>query len=213
MKKAFLSLLAVCALLFLSACATRVYLSGSRILYIDFEDLASMATHILRVEVVSEHVDWHDPRLFRTPTDRDVYRVSTFSQVQILEIFQGENVAIGEVIEIVQAGGRLGRTEWINDASVTFAIGEDVILFLSDLSEFGERPFVLVGSSQGVYRVTLTETLAANASYMPSIVTSGTIESLRGNHITVTPDDLRSIAERNNIEVGMAISREALSRE
>ena len=197
----------VIILIMLSACSSTTHISSWWLRLEDVDELMYYATHVVRVEVIGENVQRIDMRMSIHPDDAGPrYSIVTIYEVRITEIFQGEGNP-GDIINVMQSGGRLGREEWICNDKISFAIGDDVILFLNDFRAYNNLHFALLTPWQSVFKITPSTALSPNATHMPSILTDGEIASLPGNHITLTPADLRAIAESNNIPAGMDIAR------
>jgi len=168
MKKICILGLAIFALVFLTACTgsdddvITDFVEGAFIVYESVDELASVATDIVRVEILDEWVEWRNVVL--PPRDEDdeylnpggelieQYEISTIHQLRVLDVFQG-NAQVGDIMEVAQLGGRIDNRELVNANFVSFAAGDDVVLFLRTFYFDEERPAVLLGPMQSVYRV------------------------------------------------------------
>ena len=117
--------------------------------YESIEELTASATEIVRVEVLDERTALHNRSLC---VEYPSYEIVTINRLLVIEIFAG-NVQPGEVIEVVQTGGRLGNEEIINKDKVTFAFGDDLVLFMESWRYIDGRPSVLISPRQGVYHI------------------------------------------------------------
>jgi len=220
MKKLLLILITISIISGLAACRNeteRVYISADWQEWRSIEELASEATHVLRVEVLNERLELLNRfGLQSVPPSIDPYELYTIHQVRILEVFQGD-VAPGDIIDVAQVGGRLGNIEVVNKDHVSILTGGDFIFFLFYNPEnplFPNSPAGLMNPWQAIYHVASTDGGISNnqgdnatntQNTYTSIIQRGQIESLPGNDLTLTIEDLKAIAEQNKIEVGMPI--------
>ncbi|MCL2361806.1 MAG: BspA family leucine-rich repeat surface protein [Defluviitaleaceae bacterium] len=162
-----------------------IHSSGDYYSYIGIDELASDATHVVRVEVLDERVQrtntWvGSPQGWPDDIPFDPYEITTVNRLRVLEVFKGD-VETGDIMEVMQLGGRMGFTNLVNDRLFPLPIGNEVVLFMRSAFVQG-RPAVLISPCQSIYRV----------------AADGTFESLGVNseyHITLTVNDLERIAE------------------
>jgi len=166
----------------------------------DIDHLAQTATHIVRAEVLDDsRVEWINT-LLGEPIficchgdiiERDIsryYELFTVYRLRVLEVFKGD-VEIGDILDLAQRGGRLGRYELVNERKIPIVYGNELIFFMSCATAdgFGHLPLLLNSSRHAVYHV-------------PSPGADGNmvLESFTpGNNVVLTVGDLERIAEES----------------
>src|SRR3954468_23781479 len=103
---------------------------------IEFRELVTVSSTIVRGRVVDVHAEWIDGRR----------SLETFVTVEAAEYYKG---SLGETLTVRTPGGQLGRYRTIFVGAPEFRAGDEVILFLRGNS----RVPTIVGLSQGAYRV------------------------------------------------------------
>jgi len=176
-KKSFL-LAAIAALILISLAAFSVGASaaGDWPHYRSFQDLASAATDVVRVEVLDEREDWFNPFLNPLPPEIDPYRLYTVYRLRVLDVFQGD-AQVGDVIEVRL---RVGAVVY---GDLSIAIGDDLVLFLY-ASVIEGNPAFLVNPTQGAYRsrhlsgtFTILQNIHPRSRFVP-LVTMGNLRQL-----------------------------------
>jgi len=165
--------------------------------YRSIEALAASAErYIARVEVLDERVALINDSLSGRPD----YNINTVHRLRVLEVFKG-NTQAGEIIEVRQLGGQLNNLEVINLDFVPLTIGEELVVFLSGVTQedFPEldwssiRPAVVMNPWQGIYRMP-----AAREGDMAALSDDTVLESLHpDNNLVLTLGDLQRIAQAN----------------
>jgi len=115
----------------------------------DIEEIADMATDIVFLEILNDRVEWINiwEGLESVPAEGDLYDIHTIHSARVLDVFQGD-LAIGDTIEIMQEGGSLDGTNYINRSAINLSYGDNVVLFLYNPINF---PFTIISPYQGVY--------------------------------------------------------------
>jgi len=209
MQKVLKISLIMIGLIFLVACSSRttnenetmveaeiMIVSGDFPHYTNIEHLASNASEVVRVEVLSERVEainiWLPPQNEFEDTGevlREAYFIYTIHQLRILEVFKGD-VNVGDILEVKQIGGQLDGLTVINDDKISFGAGDDLVLFLQS---FDDVPASLLNPDQSAYRFTISNEDARNRNI------DDALESLSmQNNLTLTLNDLASILASNN---------------
>jgi len=121
------------------------------------DELVFGATHIVRAEVMNYYrVELINTVLSdRELRDDEVERVilpHTVHQLRVLEVFMG-NVAVGDIVEVAQQGGRIGNRELINESQIHLTYGDELIFFLHCYETHGFRPqpMELESYNQAIY--------------------------------------------------------------
>ncbi len=143
-KKLLLPAIAVCVLAPVAAQATVV-------LPVDFKQLTSRATVIVRGRVVSLNSQW----------GAQGRGIETMVTVEISHSLKGD--VAGEVTFRVP-GGKIGRFRAVTVGAPVFHEGDEVIVFVE-----GNSPEIprIVGFNQGVYRVSVDRTSGARVVMPP----------------------------------------------
>jgi len=186
-KKIFVTI-AVFALLVLAGAGV---MSLSWAWYEDFEQLASAATDVVRVEALDEREEWLNPWLGSPPPEMDPYRLYTIHRLLVLEVLQGETRP-GDIIEVAQMAAVQG--DWyipgMEESRIPFATGDDLILFLEFFDD--AWPAVLVAPHQSAFwfpsRSESTEDLPLD-TVLESV--------LLGDGFTIAIEELVRLAEAN----------------
>jgi len=157
--------------------------SGDYPHYNSITQLSSIATDVVRVEVLSERVERLNTWLETPPSGVNPYALYTVYQIKVLETFQG-NATPGDILEVRQIGGQQGNEVIINTSKTPITVGDDLVLFLR-ASYIDNYPSVLLNPYQSAYH--FAPTRARNAAF----------ESVHyGNDLTLTLEDLEEIARR-----------------
>jgi len=103
------------------------------------DELASDATYVIRALILNEKVEIIDTvtmeRAEELPDNIDdafwdSHEVITVNSIEVVEAYKGD-AEPGQIMEIVQIGGRIGDIEVISYDRVQFTDGEDLFLFLN----------------------------------------------------------------------------------
>jgi len=147
MKKIISIILVVaCMLFFLAACGSQTHnpepiriiqTIGRYPYYESIEDLASVATYVIRAEVLDERVERLDiliPSEKGGPYDAGgdleyFYELFMIYRLKVLEIFQGD-VSAGDIMEVRLLKRQLGDEQLISLDHYYFTVGDDLVLFL-----------------------------------------------------------------------------------
>ena len=142
-----------------------VYAHGDEIIFDSIDEMLNFAAmsgawrvEIVRVEVLSERVAWHNTTLAFQHEDADsegdypdCYEPRTFHQVRVLEVFQGD-VQVGDILEVMQRGGQIDNVRLECSSFLPLAPGDDLVLFLSSLVWMENSPAGIASPRQAVYR-------------------------------------------------------------
>ena len=201
MKKVVLMVIAilVCSLItvslvgFSSGEIDTTYIHGDYPSFESIDELFVHATEIVRVEILDERVERQRTSLPpQTDAEKEAlgeyeyvssYEIVTIHRLRVLQTFQGDAYA-GQIIEVMQLGGRLDNEEVINEDKVQFVLGENLILFMISWRHIDGGPSTLLTPTQAVYH----------------IGEDGEPESLPGNNLILTMSDLDQIRIRNGID-------------
>ena len=180
--------------------------------YIQFtsiDDLLSMTTHVVMVEVLDARAElmntWLPCEILGDADNpQELYEVFTVTTLRILEVFQGTHEP-GNIIEVWQLGGTLGNKQLVNLDMTPLPVGDELILFLEDNSLDTAWSTALVNHSQSAYRLSpsiIRNELSTNhhsilqAYDMGKLNASERLESLNdSNALTLTISDLIRLAD------------------
>ena len=128
------------------------YIFGSGPHYESIDEMADAATDIIRAVVLDEWVDEID---FTLRGDNEehldaTYFITTIHQVKVMEVFQGYS-EVGDILEVLQLGGRLGNTIIISVDMLPINIGDDLVFFLVRRGNDNEWIWIL-NNNQAAYR-------------------------------------------------------------
>ena len=118
------------------------------------DSLASRVTDIVRVEVLDRRVE----RILSTkpsPYDYIFSRISTIHRMRVLEIFQGDTET-GDIIDVMQDGGRLGNAELVCNWLQLFDYGDELVIFIGRSDNPESQCMWFPARGQGVYRIDLS---------------------------------------------------------
>jgi len=196
-------------------------------IYKSVDILASIATDIIRVEIIDERVEQINTWL---PSENEhqgfaampenPYEICTVFRLKVLEVFRGGK-EIGSIAEVMQPGGRMGNIIVSSHDIVRLVIGEDLVIFMID-NNFG-RPMVLLNPSQSVYRVPLNmrvddaaldirENKIIHAYGIGELSADLILESYSdSNDLTLTVGDLMRIVNASVAETQSEVSRNEVS--
>ena len=180
-----------------------VHMSGDVSIYRSIDELIEFTrvTDIVRVEVLAERAELLD-LLFPPRDSQTLYVVNTIHQLKVLEVFHGD-ASEGEIIELAQMGGQLGRVSLLGSYFTEINIGQDLVLFLSRISpelmeKYGYRPAIM-HPFQAAFHIPI------ELAYPQTIVDASRLRTmsndvvLRGLHpnndLILTVGDLANIAE------------------
>ncbi|MCL2400996.1 MAG: hypothetical protein FWC91_14800 [Defluviitaleaceae bacterium] len=172
-----------------------VYISADYPVYSSLEDLTLLAMDIVRVEVLDERVEVINV-LLPSPYNYEgqtSYDILTIHRLRVLEVFKGDTKP-GDIIEIMQEGGKYGNVHVIHPYRILFAEGDDVVLFLANRAiDFDIHiPSVLLSPFQAAYNFTPSSTDARLRN------ASDELESIFPyNDLILTLNDLARISESN----------------
>ena len=211
MKKFILIVIALCMILSLIACNANtpietgewITVGGDRAwLPSTFEELSSpeYAKDIIRIEIIDvweeeDGIPW-------APEWRDTM---IKHKVRVLEVFKGE-LRPGEIIEVWS----VVHISMQHDIRIelSFEIGDDIIVFQNVYTaESGFKMFFVSNNLSQIYRIPLQENIRNTDGTRTSAIHSRQLEIVnRGPRlITVSGEELASVAQRNGLEVGRDI--------
>jgi len=214
MKK-LLFIITVCIALSLTivACSHELeveyYPSGDTPVFDTVERLAIRATDIIRAEVIDSRTEWIFTILLHNPNEvmddeliSHYTRIHTIHRLKVVEVFRGD-AEIGDILEVMQPGGRLGNSELINNRRQHFEYGDELVFFARNFREFefGHLPMSLVSQLQGAYRIApssdeaeaFAEGIISAFNANPNLA-SFTLEGTNEwNNVVVTVGDLMQI--------------------
>ncbi|MCL2865536.1 MAG: hypothetical protein FWE25_08365 [Lachnospiraceae bacterium] len=135
------------------------------------EEMAEMATDIIRGEVLDQRVEWKNlavPReivvadmMERGMTQEEIdfnlygfdfepfYDLMTVYTIYVLEVFQGNHV-VGDVVGMMRHGGEYGNEYWFVSDAIELSAGMEYVLFLFTHG-LTDSPYVLLSHVQGAY--------------------------------------------------------------
>jgi len=172
------------------------------------DDLTFLATDIINAEVLDSRTEWILTWLYR-PDDymceeriNRMTKIHTIHRLKVIEVFSGE-LNVGDILEVMQPGGRLGNNELIYHRQQHYVYGEVYVFFIRDFREFGfgHLPMTTVCAISGAYRIAPSSNEAEafaegiipafNANpHLASFTLEGTNE---WNNVVVTVGDLMQI--------------------
>ena len=192
---------------------TEYFLGGDRLILRNIDELSLISTDVIRAEILDSRVECINISLSKYP-DSDYFMIHTIYRLRISEVYAG-NAKIGDIVEIMQMGGRLGDRQLIYDHQLPLSAGDDLVFFLRNFEKegFGHLPMALVGGGQAVYRVPsanaqnadifagrIVEALSVNQS-----LANFTFERVDPeNHLTLTIGDLIQIKDAADREAETA---------
>lgn len=214
-KKVFVIIISIILILMIAACAyaseeleTEYFFGGDVWIRASIDELANTATDVIRAEVINSRVERVNTLLAELDSSIDMerfYVIHTIYELKVLETFKGDT-QVGDIIEIMQRGGRLGNRELIYDRKLQIVSGDDAIFFLRSFEEqgFGHLPMAIEGGFQGAFRVSSLDTDVMNElsesianAYRDNIALSDLVlESYDPNNaLTLTIGDLMRISD------------------
>ena len=168
--------------------------------YTDINNLASAASDVVRVEVLSERVEKLNVWLETPPAEIDPYMVYTIYTVRVIDSYFG-GAAPGDIIEVRQLGGQLDDTLVVNADKTPMAVGDDLVLFLR-ASAIEDYPHVLVNPQQSAF--VFEDTSGALDGAHPDNDLTLTIEILEQiGQTTIIPGDVNRDGQVTAADVGM----------
>ena len=182
----------------------------------DTEELADIATDVIRGKVLDERVEWRSTVIPREIVEEELAEeglteeeiasylsgidfephlyLMTIYRIRVLEVFQGDH-AVGDTIEVMQHGGIYENERWFISGAIELEVGIDFVLFLYNTWKYSTgNPSVLVSPVQGAYYVSNNEDLMKHEDIGLELESAG-----EADHITVTIEDLIEIAEENGL--------------
>ena len=137
---------------------------ASRWHFEEFDDLVELSHVIILGEVLDIYAKWSDftPLSYAaTMSAEDRYIIYTFNRVRVLEVFSGDAVEPGDVIEMAQVGGQVGADRHIASKFYEIEPGQTLVLFLRNalLDEVVQLdwpedvPFTLTDRWHGAHRM------------------------------------------------------------
>ena len=197
------------------------FISFDVVVYEYVEEMADMATNIIRGEILDQHVEWLDINLSIEETyqmleerglsekeiEAEIYSVRsdgttdmldlelvTISRVRVLEIFKGSH-NVGDIIYVMQTGGEHGSARWTVEGAMTLEAKSEFVLFLVSW-EFAGLPYSLISNMQGAYYTPYA------LDYDGQLLEFNYIEAELGavseiDPITISIGDLINIAEKD----------------
>jgi len=218
MKKILTTLFAICLILLFTACwsgsqthgienqtpipntggGTNIsapMISGDFPTYDSIAHLTSVATYVIRGEVLDERVENLNVSIPPENEEQDTgmyleshYRIFTVYRIKVLEVFQGDT-STGDIIEVRLLGSQLDDDHLPSADHTYFTIGDNLVLFLQ-ASALEHLPPFLVNPTQSTYRIVVpTEGLTA-------LGVNEELESISPkNDLTLTIGDLQQIAD------------------
>ncbi|MCL2827762.1 MAG: hypothetical protein FWD99_03405 [Oscillospiraceae bacterium] len=159
---------------------------------------------VVRVEILDERTEWHNPALvfqheealpylssYHDPAldDLENFKPYTFHRIQVLEVFKGE-VEAGDILEVTQMGGQIDNVRLESTSFVPLSVGDDLVLFLTSPLWIPASPRGIIGSTQAAYR------FPASGGELMALSADVALESVNPtNELTLTIGDLRQIAD------------------
>ena len=188
MKRIFLIMLVICAIVTLAACVrtSEEYIETQEPTVVSevkhlffpsesFEALAHRSAEVVRAEVLDERVEW-------TSLSGTFYTVYTLHRVRVLEVFQGIR-QVGDILDVAQEGGEIDGELWLNSDLISMSPGEELLLFVS---RFDDQPLGMpMNPWEGAFRFVDGVWQQANPFPNPD------------REFTITPEELEALAEYN----------------
>jgi len=175
----------------------------------DIDELADLATDIVRAEIVSSRVERQNMLLRELKTEQDwelFYIIYTVHELRVIETYKGDTQA-GDIIETRQRGGRLDNSELIYENHLPLSPGDDLVFFLHcfEIRGYG-HPLALVGGFQGIFKMpSLSRNMMnqLNEGIEKAFTADSTISDIElealspRNRLILTFDDLLRISEES----------------
>ena len=174
-----ISFAVISTILFSSGVLDRFFMAtaGDYVIHRSVCELTNRATDIIRGEVLSERVErrstllpprpesenWYLAYQWYLENRHEHYEIQTIHQLRVIDVFKGD-AQVGDIIEVAQLGGRIGLSRLTNDTKLHFAVGDDLILFMTTFyaSHGVQRPGTLLTPFQSVYRAAPSDQRVAN---------------------------------------------------
>ena len=185
-----------------------INLSSDYQIFDNIDEISSLATDVLRVEVLDARVDKIKTSLpfeamppeLQALVNRDnleqLYRVVTIYDLRILDVFKGD-LNKNEIINVAISGGQFEDMNIKHSSHNHLNLGDDLLLLLQESHVEGSSLFFPVSVSQAIYRF---------YQHSPNILTRGleiefeNIHEHSGYGLTFTLSDLAKIAEVNALK-------------
>ena len=143
---------------------TEYFMGGDIWIRKSVDELSRRMTDIVRAVVLDSRVELINTSLSLDPKMPSNYRIHTVYQLKVLETFRGD-AEVGDILEILQLGGRLGNRELVYFRHMPFEYGEELIFFMRYFKEEGFGHLPASFPRQGVFRTSsLSETASIRAS-------------------------------------------------
>jgi len=220
-KKQCILVCLIALMLVLSACVqpinndeviTEYFEGGDAWIRTSIEELSTYSTNVIRAEVIDSRVERINTLLSDFDLDDEIAEqfimLHTVHRLKVIEVFEGDLKA-GNIVEVMQKGGRLGNHELIYNRQLQLNSGDDLIFFLRNFEAqgYGHLPMALEAGSQAVYKITffnetneLTEGIKKAFRTNPSI-SELVLESVDpNNNLTLTVGDLMHISDISDSE-------------
>jgi len=124
------------------------------------DELERNATDVMRAEVLDSRVEMICMLAYAPSKELEerFTKPHTVYSLKVLEVFKG-NKMTGDVVEIMQAGGKIGNRKLINDRMVPLSSGDDLFFFLRNYEKLGPEhpPMALEAGIQSVFRIASTD--------------------------------------------------------
>ena len=202
-----------------------VQISPTYFLLEDITEMAYLATHVTRGEILDVRTEWVDTSIPREVIVQDMldegmtqdeidyelygfdfesdFQLMTIYLIQVIETFQGDHIG-GDIIEVMSLGGEYGDEIWYVENTIELMIGAEYILFLYT-SGLVDQPYVLVSHVQGAYYVP-DEVMLEDTDILDADTDDNGLDlelELAGaseqDPVTLTIEDLIEIADDNNL--------------
>jgi len=163
-------------------------IEGGAIVLHNIDELAAMSTHIVKAEIISSrgesiNINLSDDSAF------NLYMIHTIYSLKITDVYYG-NVAIGDIIEVKQMGGKYdNRVLIVSGVYTPLSDDDELIFFLHCFYESRgvQLPIAITSPFQGVFR--------PGGSYGYDDVALDTVSDMAEFHLNLTIGDLERIAE------------------
>jgi hypothetical protein len=214
-KKLYIIVLLLAFVLIITACApspneseviTEYFEGGDAWIRTSIEELSAFATEVIKAEVLDSRVERINTLLSDFDFDDEIAEqfimLHTVHRLRVLEVFDG-GLEVGDIVEVMQKGGRLGNHELIYNRQLPLESGDSLIFFLRSFEAqgFGHLPMALEAGSQAVYRIApqnetneLEESIEDAFRANPSVSEIVLLSLDLSNNLTLTVGDLMQIA-------------------
>ena len=191
---------------------TEYFVGGDRLILSSIDELARWSTDVIRAEILDSRVERINTSLSSDPdfyNDPKHIRLHTVYRLVVLEVFAG-NTKVGDIVEVMQMGGRLGNEELVYDRQLPLSSGDNLVLFLYNYEKegFGHLPMTFMGGGQAVYRAAssnvneyIEDIEGIEGTFRASLMLSDVIlENFDPeNHLSLTIGDLSRISSASEM--------------